>query len=99
MSKPPNTKLVEKEGVDFYGLKITEGKYKDVIFYIGQVRFIEDKENDQCTFKYDFKVDSTPDEYSIEELNDDIEFKNTVGDILIEILEENAEEPEKANTE
>ena len=44
-----------------------------------------------------------PEPYNIKELNDNIDFKNTVGDILVNLLEESskidAEKPKETDTE
>jgi hypothetical protein len=103
MSSPPNVVTVEQEGNDFYGLRITEGEYENVIFTIGKVQLIENKEKTECKLKYDFKIDKVPEQYSIKELDDSIDFKNTIGDILAHLLEEssklNAEKLKETNTE
>ena len=38
----PKYSFVENANVNFSGFKIIEGKYKDVIYYYGKVKFIED---------------------------------------------------------
>jgi len=100
--KGPNTAMVEKQDHDFYGLRILEGKYKDVIFVVGKVSFVENEERTECVLKYDFKIDTAPEQYSIEVLNESEDFKNTIGDILTDIFEEtidDAEESNRADTE
>ena len=103
MSSPPNVVTVEREGEQFYALRITEGEYENVIFTIGKVQLIENEEKTECKLKYDFKIDKVPEQYSIKELDDSIDFKNTIGDILAYLLEEssklNAEKPKETNTE
>lgn len=103
MSNPPNVVTVEKEGEQFYALRITEGEYENVIFTIGKVGFVENEEQNECTLKYDFKIDKVPESYNIKELNDNLDFKNIVGDILVSLLEESskidAEKPKETDTE
>jgi|TARA_R100000479_G_C6326008_1_gene179607 hypothetical protein len=103
MSKPPNVVTVERQGADFYALRVTEGEYENVIFTIGKVQLVENEEKTECTLKYDFKIDKVPEPYNIKELNDNIDFKNTVGDILVSLLEESskidAEKPKETDTE
>ena len=103
MSKGPNVVTVERDGEDFYALRVTEGEYENVIFTVGRVRIIENEEKTSAKLKYDFKIDQVPEQYNIEELNDNINFKNTVGDILVDILEEGtklyAEELKETDTE
>ena len=102
MSSPPNVVTVEREGEQFYALRITEGEYENVIFTIGKVQVTENEEQTEATLKYDFKIDKVPDSYNIKELNDNINFKDTVGDILVDIFEErgklDAEELKETNT-
>ena len=102
MSSPPNVVTVEQEGEQFYALRITEGEYENVIFTIGKVQVTENKEQTEATLKYDFKIDKVPDSYNIKELNDNINFKDTVGDILVDIFEErgklDAEKLKETNT-
>ena len=102
MSNPPNVVTVEKEGEQFYALRITEGEYENVIFTIGKVGFVENEEQNECTLKYDFKIDKVPESYNIKELNDNSDFKNIVGDILVSLLEESskidAEKPKETAT-
>ena len=43
----PTYKLVEKQDVDYYGFQITEGEYKDVVYYYGEVKIEEDTEADK----------------------------------------------------
>lgn len=102
MSRGPNVVTVEREGEQFYALRITEGEYENVIFTIGKVQVTENEEQTEATLKYDFKIDKVPDSYNIKELNDNINFKDTVGDILVDIFEErgklDAEELKETNT-
>ena len=37
MDNLPTYKLVEKQDVDFYGFHITEGEYKDVVYYLSLI--------------------------------------------------------------
>ena len=103
MSKGPNVVTVERDGEDFYALRVTEGEYENVIFTIGKVQIVENEDQTECTLKYDFKIDKVPEPYNIKELNDNIDFKNTVGDILVNLLEEssklNAEKSKETDTE
>lgn len=102
MSRGPNVVTVEREGEQFYALRITEGEYENVIFTIGKVQVTENEEQTEATLKYDFKIDKVPDSYNIKELNDNINFKDTVGDILVDIFEErgklDAEELKETDT-
>ena len=102
MGRGPNVVTTEREGEQFYALRITEGEYENVIFTIGKVQVTENEEQTEATLKYDFKIDKVPDSYNIKELNDNINFKDTVGDILVDIFEErgklDAEELKETDT-
>ena len=103
MSRGPNVVTVEKEGEQFYALRITEGEYKNVIFTIGKVQVVENEDEIEATLKYDFKIDKVPDSYNIAELNNNINFKDMVGAILVDIFEErgklDAEKLKETDTE
>lgn len=103
MRNPPNVVTVEREGEQFYALRITEGEYKNVIFTVAKVQLIENEEKTECKLKYNFKIDKVPEQYSIKELDNSIDFKNTIGDILAYLLDEssklNAEKSKETNTE
>jgi|TARA_B100000959_G_C14939923_1_gene607351 hypothetical protein len=69
---------------DFSCIKITEGEFKDVIFTYGHVKFAE-KENEQgkIPLKFDYKIQRN---YENKD-TDGQEFKNLIGDILVEVVE------------
>ena len=71
---------------DFSCIKITEGKFKDVIYHYGNVGFVKDEDaNGNLPMKFDYTVLKKPD--NIDTL-DNKEFIDYIGDILIELLEE-----------
>jgi hypothetical protein len=84
-----------KEGVDFnyvipedeqttVGIKLLTGQYKDVTYQYGKVKFEEEKEGD-IYLKFIYNVIESP----YEGLNEDLSFKNYIGDILVSIISEN----------
>ena len=77
----PKYSFVENANVNFSGFKIIEGKYKDVIYYYGKVKFIED--NGSMRLKFDYNVARNPENAD----TDSDEFKNIIGDILAENIE------------
>ena len=100
MSEIPNYTLVEKEDIDYYGFKIQEGEYKDVIYYYGEVSVKEHTDEDQATISFKFQIDNGNEKYSIEELQDSIKFNNLMGDILAEVLDkDNDERPADDNSQ
>ena len=100
----PPYKLVEKQDVDYYGFQITEGEYKDVVYYYGEVKIEEDTEADNAVLNFNYQIDNGNEQYSIEQLEDSINFNNLMGDILASVLDKNddeeyGEEPTEDNTQ
>ena len=83
----PKYTMVEKEDVDYYGFKIQDGEYKDVVYFYGEVSIKENMEEDQATISFKFQIDKGNKQYSIEELNESTEFKTLIGDILATLLD------------
>ena len=78
--------FAQKEGEDFSCIKITEGKFKDVIYHYGKVGFAKEENSEgQLPMKFDYTVIKKPD--NIDTL-DNQEFIDYIGDILIELLDE-----------
>ena len=78
--------FVQKEEDDFSCIKITEGKFKDVIFHYGKVGFGKDENPDgTLPMKFDYTVIKNPNNLELE--LDNNEFIDYIGDILIELLE------------
>jgi hypothetical protein len=83
----PKYTMVEKEDVDYYGFKIQDGEYKDVVYFYGEVSIKENMDEDQATISFKFQIDKGNKQYSIEELNESTEFKTLIGDILATLLD------------
>jgi hypothetical protein len=66
-----------------------EGPYKDTIFKYGKVKFEEKDEQMYLLFGYDVleSTVSTP-----KKLGKDADFKNHIGDLLVEIMSSNIEQ-------
>ena len=80
--------FAQKEGEEHSCIKITEGKYKDVIYHYGRVAFApesEKKPDGTLPMKFDYTIDKNPKDL---DLLENQEFINYIGDILIELLEE-----------
>jgi len=80
--------FAQKEGTDYSCIKITEGKYKDVIYHYGRVAFApesEKKPDGKLPMKFDYTIDKNPNDL---DLLENQKFINYIGDILIELLEE-----------
>ena len=70
-------------------VRLLNGKYKDTIFKYGKVKFEERHGNVYLLFAYDV-LESTID--TPKKLEKDAEFKNYLGDLLIEIMSGNLEQ-------
>jgi hypothetical protein len=76
--------IFDKEG---YCIKILQPKkYKDVVYKYNTIQFVEDHENNSCTLRFNYVILINPTEKSF---NDNTDFKNYLGIILEDILENN----------
>ncbi len=81
-------RLMENPAVEYYGIQILHGKYKDVIFTFGEVRLTEQENKCGAQVNFDFRVEQGNKKYTVEELKKEIHFKNYISEILSIILEE-----------
>ena len=80
--------FAQKEGADYTSIKLTEGKFKDVIYHYGKVGFAPEKEalpDGRLPMMFDYTVDKNPKDL---DLLDNKEFIDYIGDILLELIEE-----------
>ena len=80
--------FAQKEGADYTSIKLTEGKFKDVIYHYGKVGFAPESEqlpDGKLPMKFDYTVDKNPNNLI---LLDNEEFIDYIGDILLELIEE-----------
>ena len=80
--------FAQKDGEEFSCVKILEGKYKDVIYNYGRVAFApesEEKPDGKLPMKFDYTIRRNPNDL---DLLDNKEFIDYIGDILLEVLEE-----------
>ena len=79
----------QREGDDFSCIKLTEGKYRGVIYHYGKLGFAKDENPDgTLPMKFDYDIIFNPHETNI----DKQEFIDYIGDILIEQLEKQVSE-------
>jgi len=84
-----NYVFVQKDTDDFSCIKITEGEYKDIIYTYGQVKFAsEENEQGRLPLKFTYDIQRNPNNKDTES----IEFRNMIGDILIEVMEKQLEQ-------
>ena len=89
MSK--NYTFVSKGDDDWASVMIKDGKYEGIIYQYGKVSVAESEDengNMPLSFKYNI-IDYSG--HNQEDLESSVEFKNTFGDILVEILDEQLE--------
>lgn len=77
-----------KDHDDQWCIMVKDGEYEGVNYKYGTVRFVED--NDVPFLKFDYNIinDHTLDEES--KLNNDSSFEQVIGDILVDILMDQA---------
>ena len=86
----------ERIDSDQSAIKITTGKYKDVIYTYGQVSVHENKELETCSLKFDYQVqEPVPSHLKQKDLEDSEEFMSYIGDVLTEIICEQLDEKNK----
>ena len=81
--------FAQKGNADYSSIKLTEGKFKDVIYHYGKVSFAPEENADgKLPMKFDYTVDKNPNDI---DLLDNQEFIDYIGDILLELLEDQLE--------
>ena len=63
-------------------IKLTSSEYSGIIYTYGRVRLLE--EDDHLRVQFEYHIQENP----VEEVNP-VKFRNHIGDILIDLLEEN----------
>lgn len=78
--------FAQRDGDDFSCVKIIEdGQYKDIIYRYGKVAFAkEEKQDGTLPMKFDYTVLKNPNNLKL----DNQAFIDYIGDILIELLDE-----------
>lgn len=86
----------DKEGEDKWtALKLNSIalEYENIIFKYGKVEFGEEQEDGSLPLTFHYDVLYSP-KYSEEELYDNLDFKNLLGDILMHLIEKQVEDKE-----
>ena len=83
--------FVSKKGDDWANICIREGKFKDVIYNYGKVSINPEKENDDGPLPFRFEY-SIIDNASIEREEFGEEFFTLIGDILVDIIDDQLKE-------
>ena len=80
--------FAQKEGEDHTCIKLTEGEFKDVIYKYGKVGVhpeAKEDESGRLPFTFDYTIVKNPHD---KDLLDNQAFIDYIGDILIELLDE-----------
>ena len=82
--------FVEKKGDEDWHVKIKDGEFKGIVYKYGRIEVAEDHDDETARLKFQFHVETIPSELemTVEELNEDVTFLNTLGDILTHIIED-----------
>jgi hypothetical protein len=70
-------------------IRFLQGPYKDIVFKYGKVKFKEENEQMYLLFAYDV-LESVVDKPK--KLEKDTDFKNYLGDLLVELMSNNIEQ-------
>jgi len=77
--------FAQKTGADYTAIKLLEEKYRNVIYKYGKVAFAKEEDSKgHLPMKFDYDILSNPESKEI----DTQEFIDYIGDILIEVMEE-----------
>lgn len=82
--------LVESNDIEFYGVKLLTGKWKDVLYIYGKVSIKESPELDIATLAFTYDIQDAG-QFEEAELIGDIDFRNYIGGVLQNIMEESLE--------
>lgn len=81
--------IYPKDDTTAVHIRLLDGKYKDTVFKYGKVKFKEENDQVYLLFAYDV-IESVVD--SPKKLEKDMDFKNYLGDLLVEIMSSNVEQ-------
>ena len=88
--------FVESEGVEFYGVKLLTGKWRNVLYIYGKVSIKESPELDLATLGFTYNIQD-PADFEQDDLINDPEFKDYLGAILQHIIEDSLSEAKENN--
>ena len=82
-------KFVQKPGQDFACIQLLIGEYKDVVYKHNNIKFApKPNANDEIPLKFDYDVKVNPNNID----TTSVDFRNYIGDILIEVVEKQLED-------
>ena len=81
--------IYPKEDSESVHIRLLEGAYKGTLYKYGKVKFEEKNEEMHLIFAYDVLESSVQKPKKLEK---DVDFKNYIGDLLVEIMSSNMEQ-------
>ena len=88
---PENFTYVSRGQDQWASIMITKGEYEGIIYQYGRVSVAEvENEDGKMPLSFDYNIVDI-NGHDKEELDSSTDFKNTLGDILVEILDEQLE--------
>ena len=94
--KSTDYQLVESNDVEFYGVKLLTGKWKNIVYIYGKVSIKESEELDIATLSFTYNIQDSA-EYEEDDLINDINFRNYIGGILQHIISDSLDYAEENN--
>ena len=76
---------------EHYAIEIIKGEFKDTVYQYGRVQFVEGKPE----LNFERTIRRVPEGMDLSDLEKDSELNNLMGDILVEMLEEQVGRQEK----
>ena len=87
-SKTKRYTFAQRQQDDYTCVKLTEGKYKDIIYSYGKVGFKQKPNSEEMGVIFDYTIQRNPKDVDW----DNQEFIDYIGDILVEIMEQQLKE-------
>lgn len=78
--------VVDNNKLNMSGIQLTKGIWEGLIYTYGKVEFVEGKKH----LNFQRNLIKVPDNHDFEELLNNTELNNLMGDILVELIEEQA---------
>lgn len=85
--------FIENESVDFYAIELKTGKWSGVSYIYGKVSIKETPELDTATLQFSYTVRDSG-KFEEDDLINDINFKNYIGDILQYVISDSLDNRE-----
>ena len=77
--------FAQRQGDDFSCIKILDGQYEGIIYKYNHVKFSQTENADgELPLKFTYDIMANPNDEDIKS----IDFRNYIGDILVEVMEE-----------